>query len=357
MVSGSHVISRPLPRLRTAVGWLRPKSHFDLANWELALFITLGVALALGASVAVAWAAGFGDVLHRLVHPDLIWIPLALAGQVVAYFGYMLAYREVARVERGPELGMSKLAAVVFTGFGVFVAHGGFSADVVALRNAGASRREARVRVMGLGALEYVVLAPAVCASAIIVLAHGSRTPNLGMTLPWAIGVPLGFAAAFWALRHRKKLSGAGGWKGAIGHALDAVAVVKNLLREPFKHGHAFVGMGLYWMGEIFSLSAALHAFGSPRPAVAALIIGYATGYALTRRTLPLAGAGVVEALLPFALVWVGAGLAPAVLAVFLYRLFNLWLPLIPALGGIRVLRQDHREASAEVEQKLRKAA
>ena len=89
---------------------------------------------------------------------------------------------------------------------------------------------------------------------------------------------------------------------------------------EPFKHGHAFVGMGLYWVGEIFSLSAALHAFGSPRPAVAALIIGYATGYALTRRTLPLAGAGVVEALLPFALVWVGAGLAPAVLAVFLYR-------------------------------------
>ena len=55
----------------------------------------------------------------------------------------------------------------------------------------------------------------------------------------------------------------------------------------------------------------------------AALIIGYAAGYALTRRTLPLAGAGVVEALLPFALVWVGADLAPAVLAVFVYRFFN----------------------------------
>ena len=92
------------------------------------------------------------------------------------------------------------------------------------------------------------------------------------------------------------------------------------------------------------SLSAALHAFGSPRPAVAALIIGYATGYALTRRTLPLAGAGVVEALLPFSLVWVGAGLAPAVLAVFLYRIFNLWLPLIPAVMGMRVLKQDHEE-------------
>jgi uncharacterized membrane protein YbhN (UPF0104 family) len=150
--------------------------------------------------------------------------------------------------------------------------------------------------------------------------------------------------AAFWALRYRKRFSRRTGWRGAIGHALDAVEVVRHLVRQPFKHGHAFIGMGLYWVGEVFSLAAALHAFGSPRPAIAALIIGYATGYALTRRTLPLAGAGVVEALLPFALVWVGAGLAPAVLAVFLYRIFNLWLPLIPAVVGVRALKQDHEE-------------
>jgi uncharacterized membrane protein YbhN (UPF0104 family) len=355
MVLGSPVVSKPSPKLKSAVAWLRPKSHFDHATGELALFITLGVALALGTTLAVAWAAGFGDVLHRLAHPNLIWIPLALAGQVVAYFGYMLAYREVARVERGPELGMMRLAAVVFTGFGVFVAHGGFSADVVALRGTGISRREARVRVLGLGALEYVVLAPAVCASAIIILAHGSRTPNLGMTLPWAVAVPLGFVGAFWALRYRKRFSRRTGWRGAIGHALDAVEVVRNLVRQPFKHGHAFIGMGLYWVGEVFSLAAALHAFGSPRPAIAALIIGYATGYALTRRTLPLAGAGVVEALLPFALVWVGAGLAPAVLAVFLYRIFNLWLPLIPAVVGVRVLKQNHQELAQAPA--LRKAA
>jgi uncharacterized membrane protein YbhN (UPF0104 family) len=343
MVIGIDVLSKPSPKMRS-LSWLRPKGHFDHVAWELVLFIALGVALAVGTTVAVAWAAGFGDVMHRLAHPNLIWIPLALAGQVVAYFGYMLAYREVARVERGPELGMMKLAAVVFTGFGVFVAHGGFSADVIALRGTGISRREARVRVMGLGALEYVLLAPATCVSAIIILAHGSSTPNLALTLPWAIAVPLGFVAAFWALRYRRRFSRKGGWRGAIGHGLDAVAVVRNLLCRPFEHGRAFVGMGLYWVGEIFSLSAALHAFGSPRPAIAALIIGYATGYALTRRTLPLAGAGVVEALLPFALVWVGAGLAPAVLAVFLYRFFNLWLPLIPAVVGMRVLKHRHVE-------------
>lgn len=201
--------------LKTALNWLRPKGHFDHGTWELVVFIALGLALALGTTIGVAWAAGFGEVLHRLAHPRPLWIPLALAGQVVAYIGYMLAYREVARVERGPELGMMKLAAVVFTGFGVFVAHGGFSADVIALRGTGISRREARVRVMGLGALEYVLLAPAACVSAIIILAHGSHTAGLGLTLPWAIAVPAGFVAAFWALRYRSKLAQAGGWRGA----------------------------------------------------------------------------------------------------------------------------------------------
>ena len=255
-----------------------------------------------------------------------------------------------------------KLAAVVFTGFGVFVAHGGFSADVVALRGTGISRREARVRVMGLGALEYVLLAPAACASAIIILAHGSHTPNLGMTLPWAVCVPLGFVAAFWALRYHKKLSRAKGWRGALGHALDAVAVVRNLLCAPFKHGSAFLGMGLYWVGEIFSLSAALHAFGSPRPAIAALIIGYATGYALTRRTLPLAGAGVVEALLPFALVWVGAGLAAGGARGLRLPLLQ---PLAPAHPGRRrdarpapgPRREADRAAGAEEERPSGRAA
>jgi len=346
MVTASEALSRPVAALKSALSWLRPRGHFDHAVWELILFVAIGGTIAVGTTVAVAWAAGFDEVLHRLLHLRPLWIPLALAGQVVAYLGYMLAYREVARVERGPELGMMKLAAVVFTGFGVFVAHGGFSADLVALRGTGISKRDARVRVLGLGALEYAVLAPAVCICSAIILAHGSGKPGLGLTLPWAIAMPVGFAAAFWGLRYCDKWATRKGWRGALGHGLEAVAVLKHLLRQPPSHGTAFVGMALYWLGEIFSLSAALHAFGSPRPAVAALVIGYATGYALTRRTLPFAGVGVVEALLPFALVWVGAELAPAVLAVFVYRLFNLWLPLIPAIAGVRSLRRDHPRPS-----------
>ena len=94
------------------------------------------------------------------------------------------------------------------------------------------------------------------------------------------------------------------------------------------------------WAGEVFVLWVCLAAFTRTTPSVAAVVVGYATGYALTRRTLPLAGAGAVEALLPFALVWVGYGLAPAVLAVFAYRIFNLWLPLGPAAVGLYHLQR-----------------
>jgi uncharacterized membrane protein YbhN (UPF0104 family) len=69
-------------------------------------------------------------------------------------------------------------------------------------------------------------------------------------------------------------------------------------------------------------------------------LIGYGTGYALTRRTLPLGGAGSVEALVSFALAWTGVPLAKAVLAVFAYRLFNLWLPLLPAAVGLHHLKR-----------------
>jgi uncharacterized membrane protein YbhN (UPF0104 family) len=59
----------------------------------------------------------------------------------------------------------------------------------------------------------------------------------------------------------------------------------------------------------------------------------------LSRRTLPFGGAGAVELLLPLALWGTGISLSAAVLAVFTYRIFNFWLPLLPAALGMRSLR------------------
>jgi uncharacterized membrane protein YbhN (UPF0104 family) len=48
-----------------------------------------------------------------------------------------------------------------------------------------------------------------------------------------------------------------------------------------------------------------------------------------------------------FALAWTGIPLAKAILAVFVYRIFNLWLPLLPAAIGLRQLKR-WRDVAAE---------
>src|SRR5205823_9580293 len=130
------------------------------------------------------------------------------------------------------------------------------------------------------------------------------------------------------------------GWRMQVYDGLRAIGLLFSLARKPVTGGLALAGISLYWVGDIFCLWAALHVFYAHTPPVAQLLVGYATGYALTRRTLPLGGAGVVEALLPFALGWVAIARAPAILAVAAYRVINLWLPLIPALAGIPSLRR-----------------
>jgi uncharacterized membrane protein YbhN (UPF0104 family) len=257
---------------------------------------------------------------------------------VLAYAGYMIAYREIARVEEGPELDRKHTAAIVSAGFGAFVARGGFAVDMHAFRDAGVSDREARVRVLGLGALEYAVLAPAACAAAILMLVEGKAKPPLGLTVPWATAVPLGFAAALWAVGRRDRLGGPRGWRNLLSQALESIYVLRCVFTRR-SHLVGPVGSALYWGGEIVCLWACLQAFTHGTPDMMLLLLGYATGYALTRRTLPFAGAGAVETLLPFALSWCGISLAAAVVAVFAYRVFNLWLPLLPAAVGLRTLQ------------------
>lgn len=281
--------------------------------------------------------AGLDAVWARLQAVRPVWFAAAFGAEIVAYIGYTLGYREVARVEEGPQIGHGRAAAAVAAGFGPFVTQGGFALDLHAFRQTGITDREARVRVLGLGALEYALLAPAASIAAIMVLASGARHPSMGLTLPWAIAVPLGFAAALWAVGHRHRFRDQGHLKDAIAQALESIHVLRSLFVR--RHLAGPVGAAVYWFGEIVCLWACLHAFGHGAPSVKLLLIGYATGYALTRRTLPLGGAGAVEALLPFALSWTGVPLAAAVLAVFTYRVFNFWLPVVPAVVGLRSLR------------------
>jgi uncharacterized membrane protein YbhN (UPF0104 family) len=308
----------------------------DRTRAESLAFVLATTVIALGTLFAVTWVAGFGHVAARLQAVDPVWFASALGAQALAYVGYVFAYREVARVEQNCEFGTRDVVAAVTAGFGPFVARGGFAVDVHAFKQAGLTDQEVRVRVLGLGALEYALLAPAACFVAIQLLADG-HSPSLALTLPWAIAVPLGFIAALWAVEKRDTLRTHAGRRRHLAEALDSIHVLKTL----FKTRHLLVPLGsaVYWFGDIFCLWACLQAFTHGSPDISLLLLGYATGYALTRRTLPLGGAGAVDALLPFALSWCGISLAAAVLAVFTYRVFNLWLPIIPAAIGLRRMR------------------
>jgi uncharacterized membrane protein YbhN (UPF0104 family) len=304
----------------------------------LTLLVVLAAMLAAGALFGLAWVVGFAKTLHAFAHPEWRWVGIAIAGEFVAYLGYIAAYREVASVENGAELELGKAAAIVASGFGVFVHGGGFSLDRQALRHAGLSEREARRRVLGLGVLEYVVLAPITLVAAVVVLLfHNSISTSL--TVPWIVGVPVGAALALTALRFQERVARWPIVGNPLRHWLDALGLMLRMIASP-RHALALVGTVFYWAGDIFCFWATLHAFSAQTPPVAQLIVGYATGYAATRRALPLGGAGVVEALLPFALGWVDIALAPALLAVFAYRLINLWLPIVPALAGLPTLRR-----------------
>jgi uncharacterized membrane protein YbhN (UPF0104 family) len=322
--------------------------HREHEAHHVFVLMVLAAALSLIATILVAGTAGYVSVASHLRHANTYWLPFAIAGAVAAHIGYTFAYREVAHVGRGVKLSALRASAIVSAGFGMFIPRGGFAVDIEALEDLGVPPEEARVRVLGLGSLEYAVLATgALICAIVLILDHSSA--QRAVTLSWTIGVPAGTALALIAVRYRKWICS--GWlKGILGPPLEAIAVVGQIVASPRRHGAAaFFGMSLYWAGEVFVLWVCIAAFDRVTPSVAAVVVGYATGYALTRRTLPLAGAGAVEALLPFALVWVGYGLAPAVLAVFAYRIFNLWLPLGPAAFGLYHLRRRAPETAGSL--------
>jgi hypothetical protein len=332
------------PRSRGPLGLFA--HHREHEPGHLAILVVLAGALSLAATIAVAWAAGLGAVAHVARHASLLWFPCALAGAFAAHIGYVFAYREVAHVDRGTRIGTLRAAAVVSAGFGMFFPRGGFAVDLEALEDLGVPTDEARVRVLGLGSLEYAVLATGTWVCAAILLARHSAAQH-AVVLSWLIGVPAGTLLAVVAVAYREQLC-----RGRLGRlvrpALDAIHIVGLIVSAPRKHGFkALAGMAFYWAGEVFVLWVCLAAFTRHLPSIPAVVLGYATGYALTRRTLPLAGAGAVEALLPFALNWVGFPLTAAVLAVFAYRVFNLWLPIVPAAAGVIALRRAPVDGAA----------
>jgi uncharacterized membrane protein YbhN (UPF0104 family) len=347
------MIWRRCVRAASCWNWLGVRRHPILV-----VLFSAGV----GAATAIALgslAGGSRTVFHVLGDVNPAWFGVCVAAEAVAYFGYVLALHETARIDDGPRLGLRHAMEVVAAGFGAFFAAsaaGGFEVDYWALRRAGASRREAIRRVMGLGTLEYAVLAPAALGSALALLAGSGKQIYPSLTLPWLLVVP-GFAFAGWATSPKRRdrlenTQGKGRLRTMFGHGVSGVTILRRLAENPLPHGGlAFLGTSFYWLGEVACLWASLRAFHAD-VAIPALILAYATGYVVTRRALPAGGVGVSEALLTFALFWLGVPFTPALLGVFSYRIFNFWLALVPAFavtGTVRRMREGMLQADREL--------
>ena len=313
--------------------------HLDRRGPQLAGLVVLAAALQMAAGVGLAYVAGFSavhDVLGRVSWP---WIGAAVGGLVVSFLAYYFAYRGIYEVEDGHELGRRQMISVVTGGFGGFFAHGGAALDDYSLRAAGAEERDASVRVSALAGMEHGVLAVLGTAAGIVVLVLGLAKPPPDFSVPWAVIPVPGFALAFWlAERYRARLRDRDGWRGKVGVFLDSIHLNRLLFLRPQDHGPAVLGMAFFWIADAFVMWAALLAFGF-RMNAAAMFIGYATGMVFTRRTGPLGGAGILMVVLPVTIWYSGAPLAVAVVAVFVYRLLTLWLPMPFSFAALPTLR------------------
>lgn len=332
--------------------------------WVLASEARRTVAAVLAALVlfAIAFlllgrAARFHELVRAAGKANQWWFPVCLAGELFAYVGYILAYRDVARADGGPTLGLWSIVRVVVIGFGAMflgASVGGLAVDYWALRQAGAPRHEATRRVLALNTLEWAMLAAAACVCGALVLLGVGHGAPAGVSVTWLVIVPACVAAAIWTTQSSRveRLTTAPsprtgtGLAGRLWHlvrsafadAIGGVALVRHILAHPARYPAAIVGYPIYWFGDLLTLAAALRAFGAHIDP-ASLVLGYATGYVATGIPLPLGGAGGIDASLALSLRLVGVPLVPAVLGTLVYRGFSFWLPILPALGFLPTLR------------------
>ena len=330
--------------LRRIGGALR--SAYLRAEEKPLLVVLVAAGATVGVALSLASYAGWPHVLHVVYQRrSASWLLLCLAGELVAYGGYVLTVRDVARVDEGHELDLPSSVTAVVAGFGVFTAtraSGGFAVDYWAFRNAGASPKEASRRVLGLTFLEYLVLSVGALAASFALAFNLDGHAGYAVTLPSLVVLPV-LAVGLWltAPRRAGRLSRVeGNWlKRTFADSVAGAARVRALLTSPREHGLGVLGNALYWAGDILCLWAAIQLVDG-RMSVARLVLAYSGGYVLTRRALPAGGAGLVEIALTLALAGLGMHFSRAVLAVVVYRLFNFWLPMIPALAVMPAVRE-----------------
>lgn len=341
----------------------------SLINKKRAIWTTIIAVFFIAAAVTIIGRiANFDKVTHELSRADKWWFLLCLTGEFLAYQGYIFAYRDFARANRGPRLSWWQTIRIVYIGQGVSIlgaTAAGLAIDFWALTTSGADKHESARRVLGLNTMQWASMAALAMVASIFILTGVDHRVPVGMAISWLTVPPLCFIAARWFTekkrlpRYAKYLDAApeinwrrpGGWPGwvwanlkkSFADAIGGVALVRHVMSHPRHYKFGNSGFFFYWIGHMICLLGAALAFGyfiNP----ASLVLVYATTFLLTILPLPAGGAGGIEATLSFILSLVGLPLATAVAAMLVFRFFTFWLPIAPALilmSRVKELREE----------------
>jgi hypothetical protein len=326
--------------------YLGRRANFIRQHRSSVTFIVLAASVIT--CVAMGALAGWPAISMRLRHLSVWFLPLALLSHVSAYAGYLVAHYHVINRARTPAVGWRRSVQMVVIGFGGWLVGGGFTVDRRALQATGVSPSDASISTIALGLLELLVLTPTAWVCALVLADHASISAS--ETIPWLLGVPLGFIIVLSTALLAPKQTQAEA--GALRRGLNLLGIATRaslrLLVRPDRGPMAVGGIVLYWTADIVSLWAALRFFSSSI-GVPELILAYATGYVFTRRTLPFAGAVIIEVLLAVSLWTVNVPFATAVLAVLLYRLSDFALTLGAALAASGSMERTLTFVASEV--------
>jgi uncharacterized membrane protein YbhN (UPF0104 family) len=321
------------------------------------LGVVLTVLVALGVGLLIGKAAGFSHVRAAIDEADARWFVICFLAEVASFGAYAFVIRDAIGRRGGPDLGFGlslhlTLASLGATRVIAAAGAGGLAVTYWCFRRAGHATGDAIVRVLGLNTLVYFVFGVGAWVAALLTTIGVLGNAPLGLTLPWLVVIPVCLVAAKFVTDPGRvdRLADPDGSlpRRVLAYGIAGTAWVRVVLGAP---GSALplAAAAVYWAGDIACLGAALHSVGTPLP-VAELALAYATGYAAMVLPLPLGGVGGVEAAMTYALTVVGVPLAPALVAVAVYRLFGFWIPTLPAIGALALLPRAGRSLERAAE-------
>jgi uncharacterized membrane protein YbhN (UPF0104 family) len=327
----------------------RARESFDSRivppGWQAVIAVVAAVLLVVGVGLLIARAAGFAEVRDAIESADSRWFAVCLGAEVLVLVAYADVVRGAFRRHGGPDPGFRLSARVLLASIGatrVFAA-GGVGAITVAywcFRRARFSVEQSLVRVLGFNALFYVSFGIGAWIAALVTATGAGGDESAALTVPWLVVVPASFVAAALLTQPGRveRLTRPGGSvaRRARASLVGAIAWVREVLLDPAGR-RLVLATALYWMANLACLWAALRSVGETLP-LPELLLGFALGQVAMILPLPLGGVGGVDAAMTYALTAVGVALAPALVAVGVYRLFAFWAPTIPAIAALVLL-------------------